>query len=471
MARVKREPTGPPVVVDNYTVIHPALDYWQSRNGGGETIYHSITSIGEYFKQEYNTGEIGLYEGVICFWNNGETFPFSQRELAARNLYYGKGLDLPVKRWAYQDMMEFSEEIRSGSASSPTIQESFKKIKSTVEFFMDFDDKRIYDLISTFIIYTYFYPLFHHAPILQLWGEAKTGKTKICNLFSTMAFNPINSANISEATVFRVMEGRRATILLDESEDLMTSDRGRAICNLLLAGHSKSGETFRQEKMVEGDKYKTASYKVFGPKIIANISGVNLIPMFSRCIRMITVGAIDKAKSNRDVSVEDPMFINVRNGLYRMAMTASKYVIKAHENMPDTSYQGSRLNDRARGIWEGLLTIASMVEDKTVWEGLLQYAHENHKAMQEEIDASSSGTALLKQLFLLTEEYGDDSYRPAQIMDFCARNEELEIHGKREICNLMKKLGYKSKTRREGSQTYRSYELVGADLLQKLRRS
>ena len=101
---------------------------------------------------------------------------------------------------------------------------------------IDYIDERFYDLLSCFIVYTYFYPLFYNAPVLQFWGEMRTGKTKNLMLLEAMTFNPVNSANISSSSVFRLIESRRATILFDESEDLMTSERAREIRNMLLAG-------------------------------------------------------------------------------------------------------------------------------------------------------------------------------------------------------------------------------------------
>lgn len=469
MARKAKEPIGPPVVAEDYIPVHPALDFWQTRNGTGITEYHAIVSIGEYFRQDFASGDIDLYEGSICITSAGDVFPYSKRELAARHLFYSKGLDLPAKRWKYDDLSKFAEELRDLSPSIVTMADLFRKVKSTIDFYMDFEDKRVYDLLSTFIIYTYFYPLFHHAPVLQLWGEAKTGKTKICNLLAAMAFNTLNSANISEATVFRVIEGRRATILLDESEDLMSSERGKAVCNLLLAGYSKSGETFRQEKTSD-DRYKTANYKVFGPKVIANISGVSLVPLFSRTIRVITSGALNKAKANRDVDVEDPMFMAIRGLMYRSALTMSRYVIESRNNLPDTLHNGSVLNDRTRGIWEGMLTIAHMAGEE-IWENMLTYAHENHKTMQEEIDATNSGTALLKQLFLMTEEYGDRDYRVGEIIDWIERTEGMELHTKKEVGSIMKKLGYPSHPKREGALVYKVYSLSNEDILKKLKRT
>jgi hypothetical protein len=468
VARIKREPLGPPVIVDEFVSVHPALDFWQHRNGTGETSYHAITSVGQHCRQNFNTGDVDLFETSTCITSDGEVFQYSKRELANRSLFYTKNLDLPAKRWQHQDMVEFTTALREGTATPPTVEEVFKRIKATIDFFMDFEDKRIYDLLSTFIIYTYFYPLFHSAPILQLWGEAKTGKSKVCNLIASMAFNTLNSSNISEATIFRVIEGRRATILLDESEDLMNSDRGRAICNLLLAGYSKSGETFRQEKSSD-DKYKTANYKVFGPKIIANIGGVSLPALFTRMIRIITQGALNVAKANRDVDVENPVFLSIRNSLYQLTLTGSKQLVLTRDDLPDTTLNGKKLNDRNRGIWEGLLTIASLINEQ-VWENMLTYAHENSQLMQDEIDATSSGSALLKQLFLMTDENGDRIYRISEIMAWTEHNENLVITSKHDLGNLMKKLGFKSKPKRDGSEIYRVYDLTNSEIMQRMKR-
>lgn len=436
--------------VNNYTPVHPALDFWDNR---------AIVSVGHQLEITYNDGSIDFKDGELTVLNDGDWFMYSRKELADRKLYYSRSLDLPVARWEYLDAMEFCEGVKNGHKPVSRIEDMFIIIRDIFDYYMDFEDQRLYDLLACFVIYTYFYPLFNAAPILQLWGEMKTGKSKIVGILALLCFNSVNSANISEASVFRLVEGRRATLLLDESEDLMHSERGKAISNLLLAGYSKGGETYRQEKVFATDRYKTTSYNVFSPKVIANINGISLTPLRSRTIRIITSGAADKLKANRDINPTDKSFQSSRNKLFRMALLEFNRVIKAKDDLPSVG-----LSDRWFGIWQGILSIAHIINGKT-WESLTSFALDNVAAMQLEIDRDSEGVALLNRLFILTERDGDGDYPIDRLLALTMDDDYLQFTSKRDLGLTMARLGFNSVPRKIDNRTHRVYQLK-SDVIQ-----
>jgi len=284
------------IPVNNYDAIHPALDFFNGR---------AIISVGCKWQETYSvlnrqnkeTGtEVRFTTNPYCIMSDGEKFRYTKSELANRQLFYSGKLELPEKsRWDYNDIGEYSE-----NPTSKTFSKLYQLIRNEFEYYLDYPDERYYALMPCFVIYTYFYPMFFNAPVLQFWGEMRTGKTKNLALLEAMVFNPINSANISSASVFRLTESRRATILFDESEDLMTADRSREIRNMLLAGTGKSGETYRQEKGTD-DSFRTQSFRVFSPKVIAHITGIDMPALLSRIIRITTIATKNKYKDNRCV--------------------------------------------------------------------------------------------------------------------------------------------------------------------------
>lgn len=435
--------------------MHPALDFYDGK---------AIVSIGEQIQYTYSDQSINFSDGDYTILSTGETFICSQPELAKRRLYYSRGLDLPMCRWEYRDIEDFCKSVQNGHKPVADIKTLYSTIRNLIIHYIDFEDHKVYDVLACFIVYTYFHPLFQNAPILQFWGEMKTGKTKTVSLLSALCFNPVNSANISESSVFRLVEGRRATLLLDESEDLMTSDRGKAISNLLLAGYNKSGETFRQERDNSNGRYKTVSFMVFSPKVIANISGVSLAPLLSRTIRIITTGASDKAKANRELNQDDITFQKIRNYLYRLVMLLHQQIATARDNMKKTE-----LGDRAYGIWQGILTIASLIDDST-WYKVHSYAVENINDIQDELNRNNVGAALLRHLFLFIEQRGDADYTSLDLLDYVCRIEELEITTKRSLGDIMKRLGFKSKPKRIAAETHRVYYLSSSSILEKIHR-
>lgn len=442
--------------VDGYTSIHPALDFW------GE---NAILSIGQQVEVTFSDGSVDFRDGELTIMNDGNFFPYSKKELAERKLYYNRSMDLPMGRWEYKDIVNFSEGMKNGHKPAQPIENMYRIIRDIFDYYMDFEDTRIYDLLTCFVLYTYFYPLFNAAPILQLWGEMKTGKSKIVGLLALLCFNSVNSANISEASVFRLVEGRRATLLLDESEDLMDSERGKAISNLLLAGYSKGGETYRQEKVFATDRYKTTSYNVFSPKVIANITGVSLAPLRSRTIRIITTGAADKTKANRDINPSDSSFQSTRNKLFRMALLEFQRIEKSRDSLPVTG-----LNDRSFGIWQGLLTIANIIGKET-WNSILNFANSNIMIMNAELSQDSEGVAILNRLFILTEKEGGNLTCSVDYLYKCFSYDDfLSLSSKKHLGTIMTRLGFDSKPKRVGDRVCRSYDLNSDTILKRMNR-
>ena len=372
--------------VNDYITVHPALDFYDN---------NAILSVGAKWLYEYEGGEVGFETKPFCILSNGDKFGYSKRELASRYLFHTGNLDLPDTRWSFDDIDDFSN-----NPISLGFEKVYNLIRDKFEEYMDFEDERLYSLFACFMVYSYFYPLFNFAPILQLWGEFRTGKTKVCSLIEAMVFNPINSANISSASVFRLIESRRAVILLDESEDLLTSERARDIRNMLLAGTGKSGETFRQEKGSDAfESFHTQSFKVFSPKVIANITGIDLPALQSRTIRATMTGTTDKAKSDLTVTQEDKKWQDIRNQLYRLCLTNYLDVIKKRDNLPKNVLSG-----RTLGIWQGLLTIAHLIDEEIFLE-LISFAKDNKVEIDSDIEEfNEEPRKLLMRLLEVTPE-------------------------------------------------------------------
>ena len=384
--------------VNDYATIHPALDFFNGK---------AIVSVGGKWQLDYEDGGVEFENRPFCIVSDGDKFGYSKKELATRQLFHSGYLDIPFARWDFADIKDFAEE-----PSSLTFPQVYEQVKELFSHYIDFTDERLYSLFSCFIIYTYFYPLFNTAPILQLWGEFKTGKTKICSLLEAMAFNPINSANISSASVFRLIESRRSTILLDESEDLVTAERARDIRNMLLAGTGKSGETFRQEKDLH-ESFHTQSYKVFSPKLIANIAGIEIPAMQSRVIRITTLGTADKVKMNREVEQEDKRWQRARNNLYRLCLLRFNEVINRRQTLPQHQLKG-----RTFGIWQGILTIASLVGQE-VWDSMTAYAMEDKERIDAGIEEiSEEPTMMLRKLLEATKHEDTVRFTPDQLLEY-----------------------------------------------------
>lgn len=431
------------VPVNDYLTVHPALDFWSG---------NAIVAVGAKWQLTYESGDVDFVTKPLCVLSDGEKFEYSKKELAQRRLYHTGYLDIPAGRWDFKDIDDFSQE-----PTCLSMHKVFNQVREAIHYYMDFMDERHYDLFSCFIIYTYFYPLFNGAPIIQLWGEFQTGKTKLCALLEAMCFNPINSANISSSSVFRLVESRRATVLLDESEDVSTSERTKEIRNMLLAGTGKSGETFRQEKMLD-DSFRTQSFKVFSPKVIANIAGIDVPALQSRVIRMVTVGTKDKAKRNREVEQDDERWQPIRNQLYRLCLREYESVLESRYHLPVHGLSG-----RVLIIWQGILSVANLC-GKKVWEGIVSYAKDNREFIESEIEEDTARPRMLMRCLMeLTNGHEEASYHtPDELVDFMKY--KIAFSSKRDLGLMLGRLGIHSRVLYRNGSEARYYELLPSRL-------
>jgi hypothetical protein len=432
--------------VNDYAEVHPALDFFNGK---------AIISVGGKWLNEYDNGALEFVTKPLCVVSDGAKFEYSKQELGNQRLFHSGYLDIPQCRWDFKDIDNFSQ-----NPTAPTIAQVYSVIRKQFEHYLDFYDKRLYDLFPCFIIYTYYYPLFNGAPIIQLWGEFRTGKTKICSLIEALAFNPINSANISSSSVFRLVESRRATVLLDESEDLSSAERAKEIRNMLLAGTGKSGETFRQEKLLD-DSFRTQSFKVFSPKLIANIAGIDVPALQSRTIRITTIGTSDAVRSNREVEQEDERWQKVRNSLYRICLCRYTEIIESRYHLPQHV-----LNGRNLAIWQGILSVANCCGGK-VWKNVLAYAYENKDYIDADAEESVERPrkvlrTLQEHVMRTTPEDSDPTeiilLTPDDLVRIITEG-RIEFSSKRDLGLLMGRIGFHSRVICKDGIYSRFYEL------------
>ena len=435
--------------VNDYITVQPALDFYDKE---------AILAVGAKWLYEYEDGDVNFETKPYCILSSGDKFGYSKKELAKRSLFHVGQLDIPETRWSFDDIEKFSNEPISKS-----FEETYDLARDKFEKYMDFQDERLYSLFSCFIVYTYFYPLFNTAPIIQLWGEFKTGKTKVCSLIEAMVFNPVNSANISSASVFRLIESRRAVILLDESEDLLTTERARDIRNMLLAGTGKSGETFWQERGLS-ESFHTQSFKVFSPKLIANIAGIDLPALQSRTIRAAMLGTVNRRKANLVVTMEDTEWQDVRNELYRLCLRGHNQVLEMRNNFPKCGLSGRQL-----GIWQGILSIASLAS-KSVFEELLSYAKDNKVEIDSEIEEFSDEPKRLLGLLLEYTPDGKTVFKtPDELVALLGMH--FQLTSKRDLALRLGRLGFRSRVLSVNGNYSRYYSLSRVRILEVLERS
>jgi hypothetical protein len=103
--------------------------------------------------------------------------------------------------------------------------------------------------IGLWIVGTYLFPLFSSYPYLYITGEKASGKSKLLDVISLLAWNPISTVDISSSALFRIIDSSACTLIIDEAEQLQTKDEKHAeILSILNAGYKRGSKVYRCQK-------------------------------------------------------------------------------------------------------------------------------------------------------------------------------------------------------------------------------
>jgi hypothetical protein len=223
-------------------------------------------------------------------------------------------------------------------------EEVTRKLRNYVVF----SDERLYDVVASYIVMTYFCDFFTAVPFLFFYGPTGSGKTRANLTVTYMSRRGIFVADPSEATLYRLIEATGATLGIDESA---LSERAKRI---IAAGYKKGAVVPRAEPTKGGVVLKL--FEATAPCIFSFIE----LPREDYLMQRII--PINMLKS-RPCKEQDPLpmeFKEIREKLYYLRLTRVPEVIatikKAAEELGRNGIWGRELE-----IWAPVYTAALLI--------------------------------------------------------------------------------------------------------------
>ena len=242
-----------------------------------------------------------------------------------------------------------------------SIKEIFYKIKDKNEELMDYHDDRINDVIACDIISDHHLPVFDSKGISYWKADKESGKTKQQEIYAQLTFNPLQSGNVSPASLFRVVASTKATPLVDNLDNL-SEEYSKAINQYMQLCYKKGGKYSRVEDI--GKTRRSRTYDVFSSFKFNNVIGIDEITL-TRCNEFpLLKTTSDKGKLK--VDPKDPVWKEVRDQLYISGLEDYYLVKESYENLKVD------LNNRDLEISSPILAIAKLVDEKT-YDRVLDY--------------------------------------------------------------------------------------------------
>lgn len=129
------------------------------------------------------------------------------------------------------------------------------------------------DAVALFVGHTWLYDEFDTTPYLAIQSPEKgSGKTRLLECLRLVTRDPVPMAGASLAALFRIIDERHPTLLLDEADTIFgkrTGDATEHLRGLLNNGYRRGVPYYRV--VGEGKKMHVDSFDVFCPKAVASI--------------------------------------------------------------------------------------------------------------------------------------------------------------------------------------------------------
>ena len=182
------------------------------------------------------------------------------------------------------------EQILKDKLNDPEEQEKYKEelltaylnINDVLKKYCDLKEE-YYNIISLWIIGTYFHEFFPSFPYLYINATKGSGKTRLLKLVTFLSKDGELLNSLTEAVLFR----SKGTLGIDEFEGI--SRKGNEALRELLNSAYKRGTRVKRMKKVKGEKGEEQTVEVFDvyrPIAIANIWGMEEV-LGDRCISLV----------------------------------------------------------------------------------------------------------------------------------------------------------------------------------------
>ncbi|MFX0200146.1 MAG: hypothetical protein ACFFCW_28835 [Candidatus Hodarchaeota archaeon] len=283
-----------------------------------------------------------------------ERFPLMDETLLLRGLYTQRNPN-PLPRWSWEAIDTF---LTGKENPSHTLKCLFTLIQEQYRHYIDFLDRRVYSLISVWVIGTYFHRLFSAYPYIHLNGDPQTGKTKTLELTAHLAFNGELTFHSTPAYIVRAISDNHCTCCVDEAERLRPSkDEDRQlVISMYNSGYKRGAMAGKVESTNRKGKWETRRFEAYSPKLFASIKDLDPV-LNTRCIPIVMVESADTEIKNRNLNSEDPIFQTIRDRLYGAMMLHHQTIKEIYHGLTDRDIQG-----REWELWRPLLSIALAID-------------------------------------------------------------------------------------------------------------
>ena len=422
-----------------------------------------------------------------------------EKILANDEILSSRGWRLAYKPIRFEDRWLLEDVKRCLTECSDSLEpiQVFEHILEVYHQFIELPNPEEYVYEALWTIGTYFHHLFNSFPYRYVGGVKRCGKTKNLTLHSCLDFNAIFSNNMSVASIFRLIQNARSTLLIDETEKLRNPDRAQEFRSILLAGYKQGAKVYRVEKNSK-EKLVPESFEVYSPKILANISGIEDV-LEDRCKVTFLRRSINRAIVDREINISSQKWSELRYELYRLYLGFWREIRANYDRLNEQDEHNELMNilkglvpelkdddlqlltARELELWKPILALAMFLDSKSkgllskftssscsLCSWMLKLAIEDAGQKQVENLAETGELILVEVLHGIVSkpDYKDDYVYVKDIKASMVERfeEEQKWLTTRWIGKALRHLGFKEKERRGAGYRYKLPKAMVLDL-------
>lgn len=355
-----------------------------------------------------------------------------------------------------------------------SLKELYTELYTIIADYAAFSEASIYpQLIALGSMASYFREVYYTFPYYDyISSEPESGKTTAMKVQTFLSFYGTIAASITEALLFREIDGSHCFYGLDNIERLFASPKDFAsIIDWLLSSYSRDIPCKRLEKTEEG--YQVRYFDGYCIKAFTHIRDFPfaLRALRSRCIQIVMESG--KPKKFYPTAAK---FTETRDKLYKARLYESEAVKKSYEDLIDSNVLTGRTGD----LYYPLLSIAKLVGE-TLYKCVLKYATAD-EIERKELDSWNSTliTVLIENDLIGSQntkdirEFLEDALKGRGLL------KETDKISTQRVTVRLKKLGFKREEKKTGNKTWfliseqklmskaHEYDLSNAEELEKV---
>jgi hypothetical protein len=309
--------------------------------------------------------------------------------------------------------------------------------------------------VALWVAHSHVFDAFGVTPYLEVTSaEKRSGKTRLLEVLELLVREPLPTANISDAALFRVIASRFPSLLLDEIDAVFKSREREELRGLLNAGYRRGAVAHR---MGGANNRTLETFPVYCPKVFAGIGDClpDTITDRSIPIRLKRRTRSEQVERFRLRDVE-PEGHQLRDRLADWLEPQREYLAACRPDLPE------ELDDRAQDVWEPLLVIAEAAGDDELGRAKLAALA---LSTGEEREDDSLTVALLRDIHSFFSGNGHDRVKTSDLLAHLHEVEEspwgdwygkpLSAHG---LARLLKPYRIKTMPVRADGETVRGYK-------------